>query len=128
VRHATILRLGEAHRTDFFSVFHWIWQNKPLDIGQYDFIFHVNDMVSATGSTGKNFGFNDFIESYLSRPPQSNLQVFNCALELVKLYISMSTDIIFRNHWRQKLNAGRLIISIFTTIYGIVWLSSPRFL
>jgi hypothetical protein len=58
---------------DHGHVYHWINNTKPLDAGEYDFIFHRDDFISSA-NLSRN-GFDRFIESCLSRWPDSCLPV-----------------------------------------------------
>ncbi|KAM3066729.1 hypothetical protein ACMFMG_011932 [Clarireedia jacksonii] len=57
---------GRPPSHQYQSLFRWIWYNRPLGEGFYDFIFHAEDFVS---TADKNNSFEDFIESNLAGLP-----------------------------------------------------------
>ncbi|KAF8850126.1 hypothetical protein BDZ45DRAFT_207642 [Acephala macrosclerotiorum] len=66
--------LTPAPVREYMKVFDWIYGVKPLDIGQYDFIYHRGDFV-CSAKREKN-AFDDFIKSCVSRWPNSRFQRF----------------------------------------------------
>jgi hypothetical protein len=65
--------LAPATAHDHLSVFNWIYAEKPLDIGHYDFIYHHDDFVSLPNRP--QGGFDHFIKAFLNRSPGSRVQV-----------------------------------------------------
>lgn len=57
------------------SLFNWIWGWKPLDEGQYDFLYHRDDFISLTAST--NDPFDEVIETSLNHWPKSRVVQVN---------------------------------------------------
>lgn len=69
-------KLRELDRTpshDWQHVFRWLYDRKPLDDGEYDFILHRDDFVSS--GRGSQNPFERLIESYLSRWPNARFRV-----------------------------------------------------
>jgi hypothetical protein len=57
------------------NLFHWIWGRKPLDAGEYDFIYHSDDFVSIAGSTHqKKDAIDNLVDAYISKWPSSSFQ------------------------------------------------------
>jgi hypothetical protein len=52
-----------------------MWGYKPIAEGKDDFIFHIEDFVSAAKHSEKGTRLGDFIESYLDRWPNSRIKV-----------------------------------------------------
>lgn len=67
--------LAPTSKRDFMHVFHWIWDRKPLDKGEYNFIFHRDDFVSIANLTQDADVFDDFVKSCLSQWPSSRFFV-----------------------------------------------------
>ncbi|CAG8971913.1 hypothetical protein HYALB_00007829 [Hymenoscyphus albidus] len=67
------LRNLESPRPQHYqSLYNWILGYKPLDGGQYDFLFHKEDFVSSMESNHES-RFDEIIEWLLSRWPSSRL-------------------------------------------------------
>ena len=67
------LRALESPKSQHYeSLFNWILGYKPLDGGQYDFLFHHDDFVSSMKSNHDS-RFDEIIEWILSRWPGSKL-------------------------------------------------------
>ncbi|KAH8799915.1 hypothetical protein F5882DRAFT_514544 [Hyaloscypha sp. PMI_1271] len=47
--------LGPPLERNHRSYFNWIWRNKPLSKGYYDYIYHASDFVSLSGSRSNYF-------------------------------------------------------------------------
>lgn len=47
--------LGPPPERNHYSYFNWIWRNKPLSKGYYDYIYHASDFVSLSGSRSSYF-------------------------------------------------------------------------
>ncbi|KAE9365460.1 hypothetical protein N431DRAFT_353909, partial [Stipitochalara longipes BDJ] len=48
---AQIRALKKTPRRDHRKLFNWIWRLKPVDKGEYDWIYHANDFVSLEPDT-----------------------------------------------------------------------------
>jgi hypothetical protein len=86
VNYSSILALGRPQKRDYMSLFNWVWNNKPLDEGYFDFSFHIEDFVSAAGrseqgNSEKSKYFESCIQSYFSRYPKSPFKVRNLLAE-----------------------------------------------
>ncbi|PQE07213.1 Peptidase C14 caspase domain protein [Rutstroemia sp. NJR-2017a BVV2] len=57
---------GRAPSHQYQYLFRWVWDNKPLGEGIYDFIFHAEDFVSTADNDNS---FEDFIEANLADLP-----------------------------------------------------------
>jgi hypothetical protein len=58
---------------DFGHVFRWLYDRKPLDKGEYDFILHREDFISS--GKGSRNPFDKLIESCVSRWPNTRFPV-----------------------------------------------------
>jgi hypothetical protein len=65
--------LDRAPSRDWQHVFRWLYDRKPLDDGEYDFILHRDDFVSS--GKGPQNPFERLIESCLSRWPNASFRV-----------------------------------------------------
>ncbi|PMD43889.1 hypothetical protein L207DRAFT_482501 [Hyaloscypha variabilis F] len=63
LNHHRLKSMDATPHTDHHSVFKWIWQKKPLDNGEFNWIFHPGDFVSMI-SPRKN-RFENSIRRYL---------------------------------------------------------------
>lgn len=73
LKDSSLRALAPAPARDHLSVFNWIYAEKPLDVGQYDFIYHRDDFVSLPNKPQE--GFDDLIKAFLNRSPGSRIQV-----------------------------------------------------
>lgn len=73
LKDSSLRALAPAPVRDHLSVFHWIYNNKPLDPGHYDFIYHLDDFVSLGKQPQSRF--DDFVKACLNRWPSSRFQV-----------------------------------------------------
>lgn len=85
LKHHQLLALEPVPRRDWLSVFNWIYGYKPLYNGTYDFIYHRDDFVSIANRCRN--GFDEFIETCVSRWPEAPFQVF--VHHLVKVYFHL---------------------------------------
>jgi hypothetical protein len=85
---------GRNHR----SVFHWIWGQKPLDVGEYDFIFHKNDFVSVAGENQRKDVVDNLVEACLDRWSSSSFQVRVVYVERAASTLPDKTQRILRSH------------------------------
>ena len=67
--------MGQASKSDHDSVFKWIHLNKPVDRGQYDFIYYSKDFVSAETPATKENAIECLIWKYLTSWPEGWLMV-----------------------------------------------------
>ncbi|KIN08807.1 hypothetical protein OIDMADRAFT_23563 [Oidiodendron maius Zn] len=74
LKDSSLRALAPALARDHLSVFNWIYAEKPLDVGQYDFIYHRDDFVSLPNKPQE--GFDDLIKAFLNRSPGSRIQQF----------------------------------------------------
>lgn len=71
--HQRLKSLDQTPARDHDSVFKWIWANKPLDDGEFDWIFHPDDFVSMIPPRRNRF--ESFIQSHIDSQPNSFLKV-----------------------------------------------------
>jgi hypothetical protein len=72
--------LAPVPARDYLNVFHWVYGRKPLDEGEYDFVFDRDDFISSANKPRN--GFDSFIESCLSRWPDSALFQVRTSVDL----------------------------------------------
>ncbi|CZR54213.1 uncharacterized protein PAC_04096 [Phialocephala subalpina] len=82
--------LTPAPVREYIKVFDWIYGVKPVDIGQYDFIYHRGDFV-CSAKREKNV-FDDFIKSCVSRWPNSRFQCKTRTVRKVLDYLCRHND------------------------------------
>jgi hypothetical protein len=73
LKDSSLRALATAPVHDHLNVFNWIYAEKPLDTGHYDFIYHQDDFVSLPNRPQE--GFDNFIKEFLDRSPGSRVQV-----------------------------------------------------
>jgi hypothetical protein len=73
LKDSALRALAPAPTRDHLSVFNWIYAEKPLDSGHYDFIYYQDDFVSLPNKPQE--GFDDFIKAFLNSSPGSRFQV-----------------------------------------------------
>ena len=62
--------MGQTSKSDYDHVFHWMHQDMPVDQGQYNFIYHRDDFVSAVPRQRRN-AIEALIWKYLTLWPNS---------------------------------------------------------
>ncbi|MCJ1236784.1 hypothetical protein MMC14_004766 [Varicellaria rhodocarpa] len=67
--YSQIRGMGQASKSDHDSVFLWMHLHKPLDQGQYDFIYHSEDFVSTVPPQRQN-AIENLIWKFLSSWPK----------------------------------------------------------
>jgi hypothetical protein len=77
VQDTQIRALGQPPPRHHLGLFNWIWNNKPLAEGKDDFMFHVDDFVSASKHSETGTRLADFIEEYFDRRPDSPFKVLS---------------------------------------------------
>ncbi len=75
VQDTQIRALGQPPPRHHLGLFNWIWNNKPLIEGKDDFMFHVDDFVSASKHSETGTRLADFIVEYFDRWPDSPFKV-----------------------------------------------------
>jgi hypothetical protein len=81
LKYSQIRAFGKTSQRDHQGLFNWIWTNKPLAIGYYDFIFHEDDFVSVPkcseqgGMLERGTYLEDKIRSHVTHYPKSPLKV-----------------------------------------------------
>ena len=78
--YSQIRGMGQTSKDDYESVFQWVHQNKPVDKGQYDFIYHSEDFVSAVPRPKRN-AVEALIWKYLNQWPNGWMMVRTLSLE-----------------------------------------------
>ncbi|KAK0110099.1 hypothetical protein ONS95_002755 [Cadophora gregata] len=74
LRHAKMQALGRTPKRVHKVLYNWIWQNKPLAPGYWDFIMHQDDFLSINGH-GSNY-FETFLQDRLNSWPWSFLKPY----------------------------------------------------
>jgi hypothetical protein len=77
LNHHRLKSLDATPNSDHHSVFKWIWQNQPLDMGEYNWIFHPGDFVSMIPPRRNQF--ENSIERILHNFSNSPVKVRNCS-------------------------------------------------
>ncbi|KAF4616244.1 hypothetical protein G7Y89_g15162 [Cudoniella acicularis] len=66
--------LDQAPEKDHDSLFKWIWANKPLDEGEYDWIYHPEDFISIVAPQQNRIEV--LIRRHLNARPKTFLKVY----------------------------------------------------
>src|SRR5258708_4471549 len=80
LNHQRLKSLDPTPNSDHQSVFQWIWQNQPLDMGEYNWIFHPGDFVSMV--CPRRNRFENSIRRYL-HSSNSSLKVRDLSVSLI---------------------------------------------
>jgi hypothetical protein len=75
LQYQKVKNLPQTPDRDHNSVFRWLWKIQPVDLGEYDWIFHPEDFVSLV--TPRRNSFEDFIRSNIELRPISWLKVYD---------------------------------------------------
>jgi len=67
--------LPQTSPRNHLNLFHWVWGRKPLDAGEYDFIYHSDDFVSIAGGAYEKDAIDNFVEAFLVKWASSSLHV-----------------------------------------------------
>jgi len=70
--HVFVQGLSKPPRRNHRSYFNWIWTNKPLYGGYYDYIYHASDFVSSSG--GRPNYFEELIRDHMDWWPGSPIR------------------------------------------------------
>jgi hypothetical protein len=73
LQHQQIKALPRTPDRDHKSVFRWIWSEKPVDEGEYDWIYLVKDFISLVPPDRNQF--ESFVRSYIDFRPISWFKV-----------------------------------------------------
>lgn len=95
--HHQLKSLDPTPNGDHHSVFKWILQNQPLDIGEYNWIFHPGDFISMVSPQRNRF--ENSIRHFL-HSSNSSLKASNLSLSLIYpllLQNQRKTDILIQN-------------------------------
>lgn len=73
LNHQRLKNLDQTPERDHDNVFKWIWKHKPLDTGEYDWIFYPDDFVSVVPAQTNRF--EDLVRRHIDAWPNSWLKV-----------------------------------------------------
>ena len=75
LKHSGFLALGKLPARNHEAYYTWVWNNRPLGTGEYEYIRRQDDFVPLNGHPPGDRIIEDFIESWLDRWPFSLLNV-----------------------------------------------------
>jgi hypothetical protein len=76
LQHRQIKTLPRTPEQDHKNVFRWIWSEKPVEEGEYDWIYPVEDFVSLVPPQRKPHNlFEAFVRAHIDTRPLSWLKV-----------------------------------------------------
>ncbi|KAH7308753.1 hypothetical protein BKA65DRAFT_172882 [Rhexocercosporidium sp. MPI-PUGE-AT-0058] len=114
LKHAQAQGLARPSQRNHYSVFNWIWTNKPLDKGFDDFIFFAYDMVT-TKTAGTNY-FEEFIEDNIHTWPISKLKKY--LTTDVEREMTSDVNVTYYSQKQLETFAGYLLIG--TTVVTLL--------
>lgn len=93
LKYTSLRSLEPTPERNHRSVYNWIWGEKPLDEGEYDFIYHQEDFVSVVDDRHHKDCITGFLESCLNRWPSSRLSVTNSTRTFLEAILMLGNSV-----------------------------------
>ncbi|KAH8779482.1 hypothetical protein F5882DRAFT_148706 [Hyaloscypha sp. PMI_1271] len=110
LNHHRLKSLDATPNSDHHSVFKWIWQNQPLDMGEYNWIFHPGDFVSMVSPRRNQF--ENSIRRYLHNFSNSPVKSFFKSVSRVHETKDDSVEFFSQS----RINAVARLVAVFFAV------------
>lgn len=109
LNHCHLKALDPTPNSDHHSVFKWIWRNQPLDMGEYNWIFHPGDFVSMVSPRRNRF--ENTIRHFLHSSNSSLKSFFKSASR-----VHETTDSSVEFFSQSRISAVARLVAIFCAV------------
>lgn len=109
LNHQRLKSLDPTPNRDHDSVFRWIWQNQPLDKGEYDWIFHPGDFVSMVSPQRNRF------EASIRRCLHSSNSFFKSFFKSASR-VHETKDVLVEFYSQSRISTFARILAVFVAV------------